>query len=153
MLLKLMIIVSLIATSVAKNRTVSNTSACNSPDIIQQAYETSGNFICIEFGDKLYTNRLSNDMSFEEIATQHYNAALQPIPNEIFIKYPPNEKYINQIIQYYKAVTVYRARIYYGNDKDNLLKVKKYKLKKEKFKIHKWTAYMIYEATMTTQTD
>ena len=75
----LLLIGMITATSVVKNRTVWSTAACNSPEIINEAYEVNGNFLCIKQEEMPFTSR--NDTTcFEELFTDCLNAT-QPMPN------------------------------------------------------------------------
>ena len=123
----------LLGTQPSRNRSVWNTAVCNSPEILQQAYEMEGNFLCTDLGET-FNIKLGNTC-LDEVLN---NSAGMDSPSEIteiYMKYLPDKECTDQLIDYFSS-SKYKPVIYHGKSPD---KTTKPKLRRQKFKLKLWT--------------
>ncbi len=102
-----------------KNRGVWNTTACNSPEILQQAYETEGNFLCTDLGRTFNIKRGSTCL--DEVLNNPEGNQGMGFPGEIYLKYLPDKECADRLIDYFRGKE-YKPVIYYGNSPDKTIK-------------------------------
>ena len=120
----------------SRNRGVWNTTACNSPEILQQAYETEGNFLCTDLGGTFNIKRGSTCL--DEVLN---NPEGMGYPSEIYLKHLPDKECADQLIDYYRP-SEHRSVIYDGKCPGSVTStVAPVRLESHGFALKPWSAY------------